>query len=186
MNHKGTKTIETKHLLLRKFKINDAKDMFKNWAGNRSDTAFVTWEKHQSVSDSKDLLEKWDKRKDRSKTYRWCIEEKASGAAIGEIVVTEIYKDTQAADLAFCMGTAYKNKGLAKEALETIVHFLFKEVQMKRLSFDQDSRNTADRELATALNFEYEGLQKAALANNSGISDKALYGAIRQNGSQSE
>ena len=60
-----------------------------------------------------------------------------------------------------------------------IVHFLFKEVQMNRLSFDQDSRNEADRQLALALNFEYEGLRKAALANNSGISDKALYGAVR-------
>lgn len=179
MNHKGTKTIETQHLLLRKFKTSDAKDMFKNWAGNTADTEFVTWDKHQSVSDSKSILEKWDKRKDRSKTYRWCVEDKSSGEAVGEIVVTEVHKDTQAADLTFCMGQAYKDQGLAKEALENIVHFLFKEVQMNRLSFDQNSRNEADRQLALALNFEYEGLRKAALANNSGISDKALYGAVR-------
>ncbi|MEY8369993.1 GNAT family protein [Aerococcaceae bacterium 50-4] len=179
MNHKGTKTIETQHLLLRKFKMSDAKDMFNNWAGNLVDTQFVSWDRHQSVSDSKDLLEKWDKRRDRSKTYRWCVEDKASGQAVGEIVVTDIHKDTQAADLVFCMGQTYKEQGLAKEALENIVHFLFKEVQMNRLSFDQDNRNVADKNLALALKFEFEGIQKAALANNSGISDKALYGAVR-------
>lgn len=179
MNHKGTKTIETQHLLLRKFKMSDAKDMFNNWAGNMVDTQFVSWDRHQSVSDSKDLLEKWDKRRDRSKTYRWCVEDKASGQAVGEIVVTDIHKDTQAADLVFCMGQTYKEQGLAKEALENIVHFLFKEVQMNRLSFDQDNRNVADKNLALDLKFEFEGIQKAALANNSGISDKALYGAVR-------
>jgi ribosomal-protein-alanine N-acetyltransferase len=107
------------------------------------------------------------------------VEDKTSGEAIGEIIVTNVHKDTQTADLAFCMGQKFKEEGLAKEALENIVHFLFKEVQMNRITFDQDSRNEMDCELALALNFEYEGLRKAALANNSGISDKALYGAVR-------
>ncbi|OYQ66344.1 GNAT family N-acetyltransferase [Aerococcus sp. 1KP-2016] len=180
MNHKGTKTIETQHLLLRKFEMSDAKDMFHNWAGNMTDTKFVTWQKHGAVSDSKDVIEKWDKRKDKNKTYRWCVEEKASGQAIGEIEVVEIHRDTQAADLVYCMGKAYKEKGLAKEALQNIIHFLFKEVQMNRISFDQDVANEADRALALDLNFEFEGVQKQALADNTGIADKALYGAIRQ------
>lgn len=179
MNHKGTKTIETQHLLLRKFETGDAKDMFKNWAGNSADTQYVTWEKHNAVSDSKHIIEKWLKRKYRNKTYHWCIEEKTSGQAIGEIEIVDLYKDTQAADLVYCMGQDFKEAGLAKEALENIVHFLFKEVQLNRLSFNQDVNNTADCELALSLNFEYEGLQKNALANNAGIADKALYGAIR-------
>ena len=68
---------------------------------------------------------------------------------------------------------------MPRKAYKNIVHFLFKEVQMNRLSFDQVGRIEADRELALALNFEYGWLRKAALANNSGISDKALYGAVR-------
>lgn len=62
--------------------MSDAKDMFHNWAGNMTDTKFVTWQKHGAVSDSKDVIAKWDKRKDKNKTYRWCVEEKASGQAI--------------------------------------------------------------------------------------------------------
>ena len=32
--HKGTKVLETQRLLLRKFKIEDAQNMFDNWASN--------------------------------------------------------------------------------------------------------------------------------------------------------
>lgn len=180
MNHKGTKTIETQHLLLRKFKSSDAKDMYHNWAGNKADTQFSIWDKHHSISDTKDVLEKWDKRKDRNKTYRWCVEDKECGQAIGEIEVIAIHKETQAGDLTFTMGKEFKEKGLAKEALENIIHFLFKEVQLNRLTFDQDVNNEVDRALAEELQFEYEGTQKQALANNSGISDKALYAVLRQ------
>ncbi|MCU9810253.1 N-acetyltransferase, partial [Paraclostridium sp. AKS46] len=32
MNHKGTLRIDTKNLILRKFKLSDAEAMYKNWA----------------------------------------------------------------------------------------------------------------------------------------------------------
>ena len=34
MIHKGTKVLETERLILRKFKIEDAQNMFQNWASN--------------------------------------------------------------------------------------------------------------------------------------------------------
>ena len=34
MNHLGTKTIETKRLILRKFTTDDEMDMYKNWASD--------------------------------------------------------------------------------------------------------------------------------------------------------
>ena len=34
MENKGTRTIEIERLILRQFRINDAENMFKNWASD--------------------------------------------------------------------------------------------------------------------------------------------------------
>ena len=48
MKHLGTKNLETKRLLLRKFEIADANAMFENWANDNDVTKYLTWPSHSS------------------------------------------------------------------------------------------------------------------------------------------
>ena len=48
LNHTGTKTLETERLILRQFKMEDAGEMFTNWASEDAVTRFLTWPTHQS------------------------------------------------------------------------------------------------------------------------------------------
>ena len=41
MNHLGTINLETDRLILRKFKIEDAEDMYNNWASDSGYKIFV-------------------------------------------------------------------------------------------------------------------------------------------------
>lgn len=43
LNHAGTKEIYTKRLLLRKFRLSDASDMFKNYVHDERVTRFLAW-----------------------------------------------------------------------------------------------------------------------------------------------
>lgn len=49
MEHKGTVRLETDRLLLRPFKIEDAEDVFNNWASDDEVTKYLTWPTHSSV-----------------------------------------------------------------------------------------------------------------------------------------
>lgn len=59
MNKAGTQNIETKRLLLRRFKIEDAEDMYNNWASDPEVTRYLTWPTHSSVDVTRDLLTDW-------------------------------------------------------------------------------------------------------------------------------
>ena len=59
MNHKGTIQIETERLILRRFTIDDAPAMFKNWASDPEVTKFMTWPTHKDVGVSKWVLDSW-------------------------------------------------------------------------------------------------------------------------------
>jgi len=52
MNHKGTETLETERLLLRRFSESDAEAVFRNWASDDEVTKYLTWPSHKSKDDS--------------------------------------------------------------------------------------------------------------------------------------
>ena len=49
MKHTGTKYLETERLKLRRFVIEDAEAMFKNWASDIEVTKYLTWPAHGSA-----------------------------------------------------------------------------------------------------------------------------------------
>ena len=49
MNKTGTRRIETRRLILRPFTMEDAEDMFTNWASDPEVTKFLTWPAQSAV-----------------------------------------------------------------------------------------------------------------------------------------
>lgn len=49
MNHLGSLVIETEHLYLRPFVLEDAPAMFENWASDPETLNYVTWDAHAST-----------------------------------------------------------------------------------------------------------------------------------------
>ena len=71
MTHKGTVVLETERLILRKFKIEDAQNMFDNWASNPNATKYLTWGPHENVEITKLIISDWLKGYEEDKYYQW-------------------------------------------------------------------------------------------------------------------
>lgn len=56
MEHIGTKTIEAERLILRRFKLTDAKDMFNNYTSHAIVTEYLTWYPHKTLEDTQQYL----------------------------------------------------------------------------------------------------------------------------------
>ncbi len=56
MNHKGTKTIETTRLILRKFTREDIGFVYQNWASEEAVTRYLTWPTHRDLSVTERVL----------------------------------------------------------------------------------------------------------------------------------
>ena len=59
MNHLGTREIATERLTLRRFEIEDAENMFYNWANDPEVTKYLTWPAHESVDTTETILKEW-------------------------------------------------------------------------------------------------------------------------------
>ena len=120
MNRVGTQRIETKRLILRRFRAEDAEDMFRNWASDPEVTKYLTWPVHSSVDVTRRLLEDWVSRYEDGSYFNWAIVYKETGQVIGNISAVKIDESTEAAEIGYCMSRAFWGRGLMPEAFTDV------------------------------------------------------------------
>ncbi len=180
MNHIGTKTLETERLILRKFKDEDASDLFNNWANDSNVTKYLTWPTHENLDTSKYVIGLWLNEYSNSDHYNWCIELKEDGQAIGAISVVSIDENVEAVEIGYCIGKEYWNKGIVTEAFLSIIKFLFEEVDVKRIVAKHDTNNPASGAVMKKCGLKFEGVNRKAGKNNTGICDMAVYSILKE------
>lgn len=113
--HKGTQIINTDRLLLRRFKITDAHDMFKNWANDCEVSKFLSWKPHNNVEVTKKIIEQWISEYRNNNVYDWTIELKEIGEVIGGISIVELDEKNYSCEIGYCMSRKYWGKGILEE-----------------------------------------------------------------------
>ena len=73
MNHCGTIKLETDRLILRRFNVDDAASVFKNWASDDEVTKYLTWSTHQSIDVSREYIDFCMKQYANLSFYQWGI-----------------------------------------------------------------------------------------------------------------
>lgn len=141
--HRGTQSIETVRLLLRRFRIEDAEDMFHNWANDPEVCRFLLWGPHMNIEASRRRIKQWIDQYEFGTSYVWAITLKDKDVTIGSISV-EISSDIDmSCEVGYCIGKAYWGRGIMTEALRAVLHYLFYEVGYRRIFAKHDTLNVA-------------------------------------------
>ncbi len=180
ITHKGTKTLYTERLVLRKFTVDDSEDFYNNWGKDERVTRFLSWQPHKSVDETKELLKGWVDAYENDSTYNWAIEYK--GAAIGSLsVVGGINEKREFADLGYCMAYDYWNKGIMTEAVRAVIDYLFSEIGVNRIGISHAVKNPGSGRVAQKCGLTYEGTRRELFKDSHGeFHDISEYGIIRK------
>lgn len=186
LNHRGTQTIETQRLLLRRARLEDANPMFHNWASDPEVTKYLTWPTHDSIAVSEMVLGNWIGEYAKENYYQWMIELKDIGEPIGSISVVRQNEADGAAEIGYCIGSAWWHQGIMTEAVRAVMDFLFREVGMNRIEARHDPNNPHSGAVMKKCGMCYEGTMRSSDRNNQGICDAAYYGILRSDWSQAK
>lgn len=179
LTHKGTQTIDTPRLILRRAVREDAEPMFRNWASDDAVTKFLTWPTYQSVESAYPILNMWVNNYEKDDYYHWMIVLKELGEPIGSISVVNQRDDIAEAEIGYCIGKRWWHKGIVSEALEAVMGFLFTQVGMNRIEAKHDTKNPNSGGVMKKCGMKFEGIARAAGRNNLGICDIAQYAILR-------
>ena len=179
LTHKGTKTIETSRLILRRAVREDTEPMFRNWASDPEVTKYLTWPAHSSIAVSEKVIGSWLQEYEKVNYYQWMIELKELGEPIGSISVVRQNDRVEEVEIGYCIGTRWWHQGIVSEALTAVIEYLFTEVGMNRVAARHDPNNPHSGGVMRKCGMKYEGTNRACDWNNQGVCDAAQYSILR-------
>ena len=119
--------IETERLLLRKFAINDVGDMLKNWISDKDVQSRYGEPIFTDTQSVVNLLDKW------SLQYRFAIILRDTNENIGHVSFCRYYENEYTAEIEYCVGKAFCNKGFITEAIKAFIEYTFDNTPVTKL-----------------------------------------------------
>ena len=176
----GTKEIGTERLLLRKIRIDDYEDIYKSWTSDEKVCKYVTWNKHKSSDETKELVKYWVNEYNSDYTYRWLVVEKDNYNVIGIIDVINKNIQYMTCEVGYCYGSKYWGKGYATEALKAVIDYLHKEGFPVVYAEHFESNITSGKVMQKAGMIYEATLSKRVINKEGNREDLLVYASIKE------
>lgn len=132
-----------------------------------------------TVKQSQVFIKKTKKEKREEASYYFGIEFKENKKLIGMMNLVKIDRKNKNAEIGFWLAGGYQNKGLAKEALNLILDFGFKELKLERIEGRVLHKNKPAQKLLEKTGFRLEGrLRRKTFFKNQWFDD-LIYGILK-------
>lgn len=158
LHHAGTQMIETSRLILRRFKVEDAKHMYDNWASDPVVTKYLSWSTHKNVLETEEIIGSWVSEYENENSYNWCITIKPTGEAVGGISVVKMFENADCCEIGYVLSRRLWSKGIMTEALHAVLKYLFEKVGFHRVQLRHDVNNVASGKVMLKNGLKCEGL----------------------------
>ena len=170
---------ETQRLRLRPWRKEDLED-FHRYCKDPEVGPNAGWKPHESLEESWSILEGWLTPTEEDEI--WCIEEKASGKAVGSI---GLHKEDRRPGVPACKMLGYVlarpcwGKGYMTEAVAPIIDHAFRREKLRLLSVNHFTFNDRSRRVIEKSGFQYEGtLRQGAVLHDGRVADLRCYSLL--------
>lgn len=176
IQHKGTNSIETIRLILRRFTVDDTKDMFYNWSSDPEVVKYLPWGPHEHIRITERRMKEWCNNYKYNNYYNWAIYLKSKNEVIGSISV-EIKNDAaETCEVGYCIGKDYWSQGIMTEALRAVMHYLFYEIGYQKIMARHDILNIASGKVMQKSGMHFDKmLYHVSERRDGSLCDCALY-----------
>jgi ribosomal-protein-alanine N-acetyltransferase len=179
MTHKGTVTLETERLILRRFTPEDAEVMFRNLYSNVEAMRYLPWETHTDIAESTALITGYIDGYLNTDYYAWAIVPKAVSEPIG-FIDTSVEDSIDAVKVNYGIGKAWWHQGYTSEALSALFQFFFDDVGANRVYATHDPRNPNSGAVMRKCSMTYEGTLRHTRRRKGEYSDRITYAILAE------
>lgn len=173
-------TLETKRLLLRKYKKEDMDDLYE-YASDEEVTRYLTFETYKNMEDANQyiqtLLEKY---RNGNEVSPWAIEWKQNHKMIGSIGINQWDIENYYIQIGYVLNKKYWNQGIMTEALKAVIDFAFKNMNIERIELTHDVRNIGSGKVMLKNGLKQEGILRKSKYIKGEFIDRSYYSILRE------
>ena len=164
------KDLETENLKIRKFKIEDAEDIYKNLATDRRLEDCLGYNVHQSVEQTRKMISSYIYEYEADELV-WALEEKQSNSVVGYINALEFSNFNKYCNIKFGIELKFIEKHYMEEALIRVLKYIFNEKDFNMVVSEFCDGNKQVNDFKTTI-LEKLGMKKEAVLRNRKINEK--------------
>jgi len=171
--------LKTKRLILRRLILNDIEDVF-HYSSNREVTKFVTWEAHQTFDDTLNFLQYLFKQYQNGQTGQWGIEFQETGKIIGAIDFVSMKAESTIGEVGYILSEDYWGQGIMTEALQEVMRYGFKTMNLKRIEAKCVANNKASSRVLEKANMRLEGTSRQSFLMKGNYHDVKHFSILKE------
>lgn len=155
MERKGTIELETKRLILRKLKLEDADQAFKNWCSDDEVSKYMTWSTAKTIQDTSNWLAFVQKVYTENINYEWGIVLKETNELIGSIGMYLKEEFDNRYEIGYAISKKYWGNGYTTEASRCVMDYLINQEGIKGFLGRHAKLNGASGSVMQKVGFRY-------------------------------
>jgi ribosomal-protein-alanine N-acetyltransferase len=171
--------LETERLVLRKLALSDLEDVFA-YSSDEAVTRHLRWGPHETLAQTerylREVLEEYREGRDGP----WGIEYKETGKVVGAIHLFSIQSQHKKAEIGMVLSRDYWRRGLASEALDRVLRFVFEDVRLNRIEAYCLVENRAGERVMERAGMQREGVLREYLYQKGALRDFSVYAMLRR------
>ena len=179
ISHVGTTQIETERLILRKFELSDCNDMLRYWVSDPEIQSLYSEPVYTNEQEVTELLNKYMESCCESSYYRWAIITKDTMECIGQIAFFLVSDQNHFAEIEYCIGSDFQNKGLATEATRAVIKYGFENINLHKVQICHKSLNMQSKRVIEKCGLTFEGTLRDFFYQDGHYVDRLYYSILR-------
>lgn len=174
------RTFETDRLILRKFEIGDAQQMYNNYCSNDNVTQFLSWNTHKSVDDTKEYVKNFVlPRYESENPFIWAVVYKENNEVIGSFDICKLDVAHKRAEFGWVLSENYWGKRIMPEAAKLVLDYMFS-LDLVRIQAYHYIGNSKSGKAMQKLGMIHEGtLHKWSYNNKGELVDCEMYALLK-------
>lgn len=168
------RTLETKRLILRAWRLEDAEAMFSYARGEKVGPR-AGWKPHENVAESESIIRMFIEEDET-----WALVLREEGRPIGSVGLHKT-KEENVRELGYVLSEKYWGRGIIPEAAEVVLRFAFEELGLSKVTVGHFPFNMQSKRVIEKLGFSYTGYFEKAFERFDGVKmDECRYGMTKE------
>jgi [ribosomal protein S5]-alanine N-acetyltransferase len=174
-----TPELETERLILRKIRLEDAKDIY-HYGAQPEVSKYCIWETHKSVDDALSFINSAILKYENNEPSDWALYHKVDRRVMGAIGYVWVSPENMRCEVGYAISHDYWNKGYTTEALKAFIKYSFDVACLHRIEARCYYENVGSYRVMEKAGMKFEGLLEDQMYVKGDFWSMKLYAIINR------